>query len=85
MFRDSAITSFDASMPHLLDGRWMFQHDPLESFSTPLPSLTNGLDMFNGCKLNLPSVQTIARTIKDNSSMATPPTLTLGIAKGLQG
>ena len=65
----------------------MFQYaSGLTVFDAPLPSLAEECwGMFVGCKLNLQSVQTIARTIKDNSDMATPPTLWLGVAKDLQG
>lgn len=86
MFAFSGLKVFSSEVALLSNGDSMFfQNFSLSSFSSPLPSLTNGNKMFNGCKLNLESVQTIARTIKDNNLMATPPTLTLGMVKGIQG
>lgn len=91
MFLSSGLRSFSSQMPLLEKGAnsigWgMFRGcGSLTSFSSALPSLTDGANMFNGCKLDLPSVQTIARTIKDNNSMATPPPLGLGMSKDIKG
>lgn len=85
-FGDATLQSFSSEVPRLSNADRMFRYcSGLTQFSSALPSLTNGAGMFDSGKLNLDSVQTVARTIKDNSDMTTPPTLGIAIAKGLKG
>jgi hypothetical protein len=64
------LTSFNSDLSSLINGRQMFQDcTKLTSFTSDLSSLTNGYDMFYYCKLNTSSVQNIADTIKNVSSL----------------
>lgn len=84
----SGLASFEGDLSSLEDGekftypRWSAF---LVSFKADLPSLTNGNQMFCAAKLDLPSVQRIAHTIKDNSDMDAPPNFYLGMDKSLKG
>ena len=70
MFYHTHITSFNADLSILTDGYMMFFGcSALTSFSSNLSSLTNGNWMFDRCKLDTTSVQNIADTIKDVSSL----------------
>ena len=68
----TGLSSFEGDLSSLENGEeftyphWMAF---LVSFKADLPSLRNGTQMFSAAKLDLPSVQRIARTIKDNSAM----------------
>ena len=66
----SNLTSFKSDLSSLTFGHGMFSECfNLESFSSDLSSLTYGTFMFYGCKLDTASVQNIADTIKDVSSV----------------
>ena len=60
------LTSFTSDISSLVNGDLMFYDCyNLTSFTSDISSLTYGGYMFHGCKLDTPSVQNIANTIKD--------------------
>ena len=67
----SGLASFEGDLSSLEDGTYFTEGGTynMTSFQADLPSLTNGNQMFSAAKLDLPSVQRIAHTIKDNSAM----------------
>ena len=66
----SNLTSFSSNLPSLTIGVSMFDDcENLTTFTSDLPSLTNGASMFSGCKLDTASVQNIADTIKNVTSL----------------
>ena len=69
MFIGCHLTTFSSDLSSLKNGFSMFGGCPLTSFSSDLPNLTNGSSMFYGCKLDTASVQNIADTIKNVSSL----------------
>lgn len=80
----SGIVSFDVKLDNLSNGEGMFCYcSKLTSFTSDLPSLTNGLNMFNGCKLDAPSVANIVHTIKDTYTEGFPPTPMTNITIGI--
>lgn len=71
MFEDCyQLESFNSDLSSLTRGDGMFARcESLTSFNGNLPSLTNGWFMFENCKLDTASVQNIADTIKDVTSL----------------
>ena len=68
--RGLILSEFDSDLSSLKDGSLMFNNCySLTSFTSDLSSLTNGNIMFDSCKLDTASVQNIADTIKDVSSL----------------
>ena len=64
------LTSFSSNLSSLMNGFGMFGGcTNLTSFNGDLSSLTNGQSMFFNCKLDTTSVQNIADTIKNVSSL----------------
>ena len=64
------LTAFNVDLPSLTNGFYMFRGcSSLTSFSSDLPSLTNGFYMFSDCKLDTTSIQNIANTIKNVTSL----------------
>lgn len=70
MFNACDFESFNSNLSSLTNGWLMFSYcSNLTSFTSDLPSLTNGYEMFYYCKLDTASVQHIADTIKNVSSL----------------
>ena len=70
-FGCSGLNSFTSDLSNLTNGLWMFTDCiSLSTFNGGLPNLTNGWAMFKGCKLDTASVQNIANTIKDVTSLS---------------
>lgn len=70
MFCNTPLKSFAGDLSSLTDGRYMFYDcSELTSFTSELPSLTKGGDMFRGCKLDAESLEYIADSINDVSSL----------------
>ena len=66
----TSLTSFKLKLRNLEDGSDMFYNcTNLTSFTSDLSSLTYGYHMFSNCKLDTASVQNIANTIKDITSL----------------
>ena len=69
----------------IVNGNYMFGSCAnLRNFTYSLPALTNGNDMFWGCKLNKKSVIAIIKTLTDENMLTGTATLTLGIDKTFQ-
>ena len=76
------LTSFKLKLRNLFKGYSMFwECSNLTSFTSDLSSLTNGFYMFEGCKLDTASVQNIADTIKDVTSLADEPYISGAVYK----
>ena len=85
----SSLESFNSVLPRLksanLYSSGMFEGcSSLTSFSSNLPALTDGTRMFNGCKLDLASVQNIADTINDLAAQNKVGNITIGIDASLR-
>lgn len=89
--RCTSLTSFNASLSSLPNGMYAFNEcKALTSLNTDLSGLTDGRWMFgssilNCAKLDLPSVQNIATTINDLASQGKTGSITIGMAKSIQG
>ena len=69
-WRCTELASFSSDLSSLTNGNGMFENCfNLTSFTSDLPSLTNGFEMFKSCKLDTASVQNIADTIKNVTSL----------------
>ena len=85
------LTSFNGDLSSLTSGTYMFQFcSNLTSFNGDLSSLTSGANMFgngttNCCKLDLASVQNIADTINDLAAQGKTGSISIGMAKSIQG
>lgn len=84
--RCTSLTSFSSNMSKLTSafggahGTGMFKGcTALTNFSADLPALTNGRGMFEGCKLNLASIQNIADTINNLAIQNKTGSITIGI------
>ena len=64
------LSSFNSPLPSLTKGTYMFNYcETLTTFNSKLKSLTNGYYMFRKCILNTASVQKIANSIKNVTSL----------------
>ena len=80
----TALSNFDTPLSRLTDGTEMFCGcTNLTTFTSDLSSLTNGTGMFYDCNLNESSIQNIANTIKDVSTLSITPVIYLGTGHNL--
>lgn len=86
-FRNTALTYLpeQITLAALADGSNFFGGTPLQRVPAALnlAALSTGAGMFSGCRLDLPSVQRIAATVKTWTSGDHP--LTVGISAELEG
>jgi hypothetical protein len=82
IFENCKIKTFNSDIHNVTNGYYMFKGcKNLTSFSSNLSNLTNGYYMFHKCILDTPSVQNIADTIKDVTSLTNDSSVINGVYK----